>query len=119
MRVKIEHQELKVGWPFPKACHEVHLTVDFTEEELQIIHQRELTEHHLFDRIPFGARVDDDPDWYILKVRHLLTRKPDKFRLKTPSEARRYAEQLAATMAEMKAWLEDNIETGRTTLYEF
>lgn len=118
MRVKIEHAEIRVGWPFKRTCHEVHLTVDFTHEEKQIIRQRGLLEYHIIERVPFDAKVDDDPSWYVLKVGHLFDRKPDKFRLKTPSDAKLYAAQIKEAMHGLKAWLDENAELGTTLVFE-
>lgn len=118
MRVKIEHAEIRVGWPFPRPRHEVYLTIHFTHEEKQIIRQRGLLEHHVIDRVPVDAQPDDDPDWYALKVGHLFERKPDKFRLKTPSDAKLYAAQLRDAMHCLKAWLDENAELGTPLVFE-
>lgn len=118
MRVKIEHREFRVGWPFARKCHEVHLSVDFTHEEKQIIRQRELMDHQILERIPFGARTSDDPGWYILKVRHLIERRPDRFRLKTPVDAKQYAAQLTEVLQGLSAWLQENADPGTTLVFE-
>jgi hypothetical protein len=118
MRVKIEHAELRVGFVLKSVVHEVHLTVDFTHEEKQIIRQRNLTDQVLVERWPADARPDDDPDWYHLKVGHLFERKPDRFRCKTPSDAKIYEANLTQALHQMKLWLDDNAETGTTTVFE-
>ena len=118
MRIRIDHEEVRTGFPFAKTFHEVHLTVDFTHEEKQIIRQRGLAEHELLERIPADARVDDDPAWFILKVGHLFERRPDKFRCKTPSDAKIYEQNLIGALHMMKAWLDENAETGTTTVIE-
>lgn len=118
MRVKIQHVESRQGWPFSRPCHEVQLTVDFTHEEKQIIRQRDLVDHHILERVPFDVQPDDEPDWYTLKVGHLLMRRPDKFRLKTPSDAKTYVAQLQEAMHVLKAWLDENAELGTTLVFE-
>lgn len=118
MRVKIEHEPQRIGWPFKKSCHEVHLTVDFTHEEKQIIRLRELLEHPIMDRMPFDAKPDDNPDWFALKVGHLLTRRPDKFRCRTPSDAKRYAVELQSVLQQLHDWLADNADLGTTLVFE-
>ena len=70
------------------------------------------------ERIPFDAKSDDDPNWYILKVGHLFERKPDKFCWRTPSDAKLYAAQLQDAMRQLSAWLEDNAGLGSTLLFE-
>ena len=118
MRVKIEHVEQRVGWLFGRAVHEVHLTVDFTHEEKQIVRQRGLLDHAILERIPFDAKLDDDPDWYALKVRHLIERKPDRFRFRTPADAKLYAAELQTAMQGLKVWLDENAETGAALVFE-
>ena len=118
MRVKIEHTEIRTGWPFARTLHEVHLTVDFTHEEKQVIRQRSLLEHQLLDRVPCDAKPDDDPAWYVLRVKHLFDRKPDKFRLLTPADAKHYAAQLQDAMHSLKSAIGENTEIGETLVFE-
>jgi len=118
MRIKIEHQEVRAGFPFKRPYFEVHLTADFSHEEKQIIRQRRLEDHLLIERWPADAREEDDPDWYALKVGHLIERKPDRFRCKTPSEAKIYEAKLVETMRLMKAWLDENADPAGTTVLE-
>ncbi len=118
MRIKIEHEEVRTGFPFKTTFYEVHLTADFTHEEKQIIRQRGLEDHLLIERVPADAREDDDPEWFALRVGHLFERKPDRFRCKTPSDAKIYEANLIECMQMMKAWLDDNAETGTTTVIE-
>lgn len=118
MRVKIEHVEQRVGWLFPRTVYAVHLMVDFTHEEKQIIRLRGLLDHHVIERVPMDAKPDDNPEWYTLKVKHLFDRKPDRFRLKTPSDAKFYAAQLTDALQGMKVWLDENAELGTTLVFE-
>lgn len=118
MRVKIEHVEVRSGFILKTTVHEVHLTVDFTHEEKQIVRQRFLMNHVLMERLPFDSKEDDDPDWYALQVKHLFDRKPDRFRFQTPSDAKAYQIKLTELMHTMKAWLDQNAETGGATVFE-
>lgn len=118
MRVKIEHAEERIGFVLKSVVHEVHLTVDFTHEEKQIVRQRGLTDYVLVERLPSDARPEDDPEWYHLKVGHLFDRKPDRFRCKTPSDAKLYEAQITEALHRMKLWLDENAETGVTTVFE-
>ncbi len=117
MRIVIDHAEIQEGSVFKTTFHEVQLTVDFSHEEKQIISQRGLGEQVLLERVPASARPDDDPNWYALKVRHLLERKPDRHRCANPSDAKHYEAQLIAVLQQMKAWLEVNADpAGRTVI---
>ena len=117
MRIVIDHAEIREGLVFRTVFHEVQLTVDFSHEEKQIIRQRGLGEQVLLERVPAGARADDAPDWYHLKVRHLLERKPDRHRLANPAEAKLYEAQLLGVLEQFKAWLEANADpAGRRVI---
>lgn len=118
MRIKIEHVEIRTGLLLKETLHEVRVFADFTHEEKQIIRQRSLMDHALMERWPCDARPDDDPDWYALRVRHLVERRPDRFRCRTPSDAKIYEVQLTEVLQGMKAWLDQNAETGGTTVLE-
>ncbi len=118
MRIAIRHEEVHEGRIFRKTFHDVCVTVDFTHEERQIITQRNLGEHILLDRLPAGADGEDDPDWYILKVKHLLERKPDRHRTANPHDAKVYEADLLAKLQEMKAWLEANADPGADRIVE-
>jgi hypothetical protein len=118
MRAKIEHVEVRNGFILKSTMHEVRLTVDFTHEEKQIVRQRFLDDHVLMERWPCDAREDDDPEWYALRVRHLFERKPDRFRCQTPFDAKVYQAKLTEVMQAMKLWLDENAETGGTTVLE-
>ena len=118
MRVKISSDELRSGFPFKRSLVEVSVTVDFTHEEKQIIKQRELGEHILIERWPADARGDDEAEWYALRVKHLLERKPDRHRTANPSDAKTYQAQLTAALQSLKLWLEDNAELDGGTVFE-
>lgn len=118
MRVKIEHVEVRRGFIFKTTMHEVCLTADFSHEERQIVRQRFLDDHVLMERWPSDARKDDEPEWYALKVKHLFDRKPDRFRCRTPADAKSYQAELTNVMHAMKAWLDENAEAGETTVVE-
>lgn len=118
MRVKVQHHEVRTGFPFKRVFHEVHLTADFSHEEKQIVSQRGLGDHVLLERWPADAKVDDERDWYALRVRHLFERRPDRHRCANPSDAKRYEAELLAVLQQMKLWLEDNAEAAGTTVIE-
>lgn len=119
MRVSIDHQTIRKGFLLKKTYYEVHLTVAFTHEEKQIIRQRGLLKTKLVDRRPANARVDDRDEKFELRVEHLMDGRTDRFLCATPSKSKIYEEDLLAMLSQMKAWLDDNSETGTRTVVEF
>lgn len=119
MRVSITHQIVCKGLIFRKTYHEVQLTVAFTHEEKQIIRQRDLLNTKLVDRRPADAKNDARDEKFELRVEHLMDGQVDNFLCATPSKSKIYEETLLAAMAQMKAWLDDNAETGTRTVVEF
>ena len=103
---------------FRQVWHDVCVTVDFTQEERQIITQRRLTDQLLLERVPAGADIEDDPDWYHLRVGHLFERKPDRHRTANPSEAKLYEGRLITALQVMKDWLAANAEPGEDKVIE-
>ncbi|PHP65443.1 hypothetical protein CSC94_18970 [Zhengella mangrovi] len=118
MRVAIRHEEVRDGLLFKTTWHDVCVRVDFTHEERQIIVQRNLGDHVLLDRSPAGTAPDDDPEWYILRVRHLLERKPDRHRTANPFEAKLYESRLMDALRLMKSWLAVNADPGDDKVIE-
>ena len=118
MRVKISSLEKRIGWPFKREVVEVHLTVDFTFEEKQIIEQRGLGETVMLQRIPENAKPDDDPDWHALRVKHLFERKPDKHIAPNPAAAKAYQAELTRALYGLKTWLDENAELNEPIVFE-
>jgi hypothetical protein len=61
---------------------------------------------------------EDDPEWYTLRVKHLLERQPDRHRTANPSEAKLYEANLPYALQSMKAWLEPNADPGTAKVFE-
>ena len=118
MRISLGHEEVAEGRVFRRVFHDVCVTVHFTHEEQQIIKQRGLGEYVLLERNSAGMQMEDVPDWYTLKVRHLLERRPDRHRCANPAEAKAYEAQLTQALTNMKAWLEANAELGEARVFE-
>ena len=118
MRVSISHHTIRKGFLFKKTYHEVHLMVAFTHEEKQIIRQRGLLKTKLVDRRPADAKNDARDEKFELRVEHLMDGQIDRFLCATPSKSKIYEEDLLAVMSQMKAWLDDNAETGTRTVTE-
>ena len=119
MRVSISHNTVRKGFLFRKTYYEVVLKVAFTHEEKQIIRQRKLLKTKLLDRRPADAKNDARDEKFELRVQHLLKRKPDRFLCATPSKSKIYEEALFDVLQQMKLWLEDNADTGKSTTVEF
>ncbi|MBT2132359.1 hypothetical protein [Aliiroseovarius lamellibrachiae] len=118
MRVSISHHVIRKGFIFKKTYHEVHLMVAFTHEEKQIIKQRGLLKTKLVDRRPADAKNDARDEKFELRVEHLMDGQIDRFLCATPSKSKIYEESILAVMGQMKAWLDDNAETGSRTVIE-
>lgn len=101
-----------------RTYYEVRLSVAFSHEEIQILRMRDLLDTKLADRRPATARVDDRDDKFELRVRHLLNNRVDCFLCATPSKAKSYEEDVLAVLRQMKLWLEDNAELGRSQVEE-
>lgn len=110
MRIKIEHHQVRGGGLFHRIYHEVWTTVDFTHEERQIIRQRRLADTMILDRRPANARDDDPDEWFVLTLRQLIHRKPDRMRLASPSEAKAYEARLVDALQLVKGWLDANAD---------
>jgi len=119
MRVSISHHTIRKGWLLKTTYHEVHLSVAFSHEETQVIRQRNLLEIKLLDRRPADARNDARDDKFELRVKHLMNARIDRFLCATPSQAKIYEENLLDVLGQMKAWLDDNAETGTRRVVEF
>ena len=119
MRVSLSHHTVRKGILFKKTYHEVHLTVAFTHEEKQIIQQRGLLKTKLVDRRPANAKNDARDEKFELRVEHLMDGQTDRFLCATPSKSKIYEDDLLAVLVQMKAWLDDNAETGTRTVVEF
>lgn len=118
MRVSIDHHTVQRGWLFKTTYYEVRLSVAFTHEEKQIIHQRNLLQTKLLDRRPATARVDDRDELFELRLADLMDGRADQFLCATPSEAKIYEEELLSLFQQMKLWLSDNAETGTRVVVE-
>ena len=118
MRIAIRHEEVRQGLVFKTTFHDVCVSVDFTHEEHQIIMQRNLGDHVLMERAPAGASGEDNPEWYVLRVRHLLERKPDRHRTANPYDAKVYETRLMTALELMRDWLAANADPGDDKVIE-
>jgi hypothetical protein len=119
MRAKITHHDVPGGGLLSRRTfHEVRVSVHFSHEEKQIIRQRGLMDTKIMDRRPVNAREDDPDEWFELRVRHLVQRKVDRFKCATPSEAKRYEDELVDVLQMLKRWLTDNADPASGRVIE-
>lgn len=119
MRVSIKHATVRRGAIFTKTFYEVRVTVLLSHEEIQIVRQRNLLQTKLLDRRPANAKVDDRDSKFELFVKDIINGKTDHFLCATPSDAKRYEEQMLDTLSQLKLWISDNAETSEGIVVEF
>lgn len=115
----MSHHAVRRGFIVKTTYYEVHLSVAFSHEEIQVIRERNLSKTKLLDRRPADARVDDRDDKFELRLRDLMRGTPDRFLCATPSEAKIYEDALLSALAQVKLWIGDNAEVGQRTVVEF
>lgn len=113
MRVQIDHSEVERGGMFKKQrYHAVTCRVTFTQEELQIIRERNLGEYVVLERPPTLDMVKQArgiEDVFFLYIRNLV-KGPDEYLVATPADAREYEECLLDKMPLLKDLLNANTE---------
>ena len=119
MRVSITHHAVRKGFILRTTYYDVHLSVAFSHEELQIIRMRNLADTLLMERRPANAKVDDRDAKFELRLKHILNGKTDRFLCATPSAAKIYEDQLLAALNQVKLWIGDNAEVAGRTVVEF
>lgn len=119
MRVSITHHAVRRGFIFRTTYYEVRLCVGFSHEERQVIRKRNLAPTKLMDRRPATARVDDRDEQFELCLQDLMRHTPDCHLCATPSDAKRYEEDVLAALAVVKLWIGDNAEVAGRTVVEF
>ncbi|MEM0989692.1 MAG: hypothetical protein AAGK00_12475 [Pseudomonadota bacterium] len=112
MRVRIDHQELRKGFSLKKSFYQVSAQVDFTEVQLHVIQDRYLADYVIMERVPANARIDDNLDWYTLRIKHLLDGKVDHHLCSDPVAAKNYEGDLLDRLRLLKEFLGGNEEIG-------
>ncbi len=118
MRVRIDHQEIRKGFILKKSFYEVRAQVDFTQVQLHVIQDRYLQDYVVMERIPANARIDDDTDWFTLRIKHLLDGKVDHHLCSDPVAAKNYEADLVDRLRLLKEFLEGNQELGGARVIE-
>jgi len=118
MRLKIDHKEIRRGFILKKSFYEVSCQVGFTEVQLHVIQDRYLQDYVIMERLPANWRIDDDPDWFTLKIKHLLNGKVDHHLCSDPVTAKKYEADLIDRLRLLKEFLEGNEQLGGTKVIE-
>jgi hypothetical protein len=119
MKVDIGHSEVQKGFLKKTTYHVVRVSIQFSEEEKQIIKQHNLMDYTVLDR---DISVDRDPHGekeghMPLLVDDLVSFSYDEYLLLTPGEAKNYEAALIDGLKNLKDLIENNteIETKSTS----
>jgi hypothetical protein len=109
MKVTIAHSTTTTGLMRKTNYFDVTVAVQFSPSERGIIERYDLGVVNVLDRDPpAGSRdVDGQPDFFNLKIRHLLEG-PNAYRCFTPLNAKSYDAQLRDALQKLKAYLDAN-----------
>jgi hypothetical protein len=126
MRVSINHADRKFGLFGGTRMVEVAATVVFSDEEQAIIRGRKLKDYIVLKREPDSRSIDrlgaanvaELADAYHLRVRSLLSGKPDTYLFDTPAHAKRYEAELTDALKAFKDFIAANAETASATTFE-
>lgn len=109
MRVNIRRYEKTTGLVFRKRLFYVETTVDFSEEEKQVIKQDNRGKNTIvLERDPSAdayVREHDAPERYFLFVSDLARGKPDKYCMTSIVEANAYELELTDRLHKLKTYL--------------
>ncbi len=119
MKIDITRGEEKAGLVFKKIYQTVTLNVQFSDEEKKVIELAKLRDHIICERPKRAGIKDNAPDdiWH-LRVRHLLTGKPDKYEFDNLAEANSYNDALVPSLKNLKAAIESNAKPIENTSIE-
>ena len=119
MRVSIEHKEVQKGMLKKTTYYDVHVAVEFTEEEQAVIKLNKVEDAVVLEREPpAGAKLTEGlEDIFHLKVRNLL-KGEDTYRLTSPSDASQYDAELKDALANLKAFIEENASGPESSTFE-
>ena len=126
MRVSIEHQEKAKGFLGHHHQVDVITSVEFSEEEISIIKNRQLENHIVIEREPdsrtagkmTAEELEACASNFHLRVGHLMQNRSDRFTFDSPSQAKAYQQRLAQALQELKSFLNNNAAIGLPTTFE-
>ena len=116
MRVSIEHSEEKTGMFKKRTRYILALTVNYSDEELQIINDCKIKDDAVFeDPIRPGKKEDEPKDYY--HIRHFMKGRTWNFNFDTPLEAKNYEAEVTEALKRHKEYIEANrgVEKKSTT----
>lgn len=120
MKVDIKRTEEMRGLIFKKKNFVVTVTVQLTEEEKKVIELAKYGDYVLVER-PIRAGVKDGAgleDVFHLRVRHLLSGKPDKYEFEHIDDANRYQNELPEALKALKSLIENYVEAPKDQSFE-
>ena len=134
MRVSISHGEHKTGLLLGKKRHTVTVSVQFSDEELHVIKNRDLGNDIILERDPpVDAKVTEvkgvgsalkvvsgmgkTVNGFHLRIKDLMNGS-DTYTLTTPVEAKVYEDELIEKLRVLKSYLEGNAEGGSDKSFE-
>lgn len=137
MRINIEHTEKKQGMVFKKTLHGVSITINFSQEELQIIKVRKLERTVILERetpadvneekhadrglarkLATAAIMGADANHFHLTIGKLM-RGTDTYYVSTPLEAKAYEAELKEALPLLKQYITENEGiTERSSTFE-
>ena len=118
MRVRLDHQIIRKGFILTKPFYQVSVQVDFTEVQRHVIQDRNLQDYVILERIPANARIEDNLDWFTLRIRHLMDGKSDHHLCADPVAAKNYEADLVERLRLLKEFLEGNEQLGGSKVIE-
>lgn len=118
MRVKIDHQVERKGFILKKSFYRVTCQIEFTQVQLHVIQDRYLEDYSVMERVPANARIDDDTNWFTLRIKHLLDGQLDHHLCTDPVAAKNYEADLVDRLRLLKEFLEGNQTLGGSKILE-
>lgn len=126
MRVSIEHADKTSGFLKQVNQVEVITQVEFSQEELEVIHDRNLKDYIVVEREPDSRTASKfDPEYaasiaqgWHLRVKDLMKSRPDRFIFDTPVHAKNYEAQLTEGLRTLKSFIEGSTAVGEATSFE-
>lgn len=123
MRVNIEYANKSAGMFSSKTLPQVCVTVDFSEAELQRIHQRGILDRVLVRRVPHEKELKkyNRRDWenmqdaYWLRVKDLVKNRPDVFTFDALVDAKSYESELTEALKTLKTHIAEDVSTASKT----
>ena len=121
MKVNIEHKTKQTGI-FSKTNHSVVVvTVQFSAEELALIHQHKLKDMVLIERDPpshFPNNIpESDRDIHYLRVRNILN-KSDEYTVANPVKAKNYEADVVEALKSLKSYITGVSEAPKSSSFD-